>query len=169
MPRRAVFSKLTEWWMLVTSPGTHKKKTRQGNRSVKLFDCRHHFTVCRATGHVAVPTESANSRDWGESLGSSESKTWNSHSKRCTATPKCVTDTWTLLQPPESHGSSASVPVSIGACLPKHFLFTYCMIKTTMVHFFSPWAMFSQICSLRNCFPETLQSLHSNTVFRYYK
>lgn len=154
--------------MLVTSPVIHKKKTRQGNRSIKLADCRRHFTVSRAIGHVAVPTDSANSWDWGESLGRSESKTWNSHSKRCTATPKCVTDTWTLLQSLESQGSSASVPVSIGACLPTHFLSTRCMIKTTMAHF-SPWAMFSQICSLRNCFPETLQSLHRNTVFRYYK
>lgn len=52
-----------------------QKKNRQGDRSVKLFDRRHHLTVYRAIGHVAVPTESANSRDGGESLGSSKSKT----------------------------------------------------------------------------------------------
>ena len=67
-------------WMMNAGDLTRhtQKKTRQGDRSVKLFDRRHHLTVYRAIGHAPVPTESANSWDWGESLGSSKSKTWNS-------------------------------------------------------------------------------------------
>lgn len=81
---------------------------------------------------------------------------------------KCVMDTRTLWQAPEPYGSLTSVSVSIGACLPKYFLFAYCMIKTMMLILFFPWAMFSQICFLWNCSPETMPSMYSN-MFRHYK
>lgn len=152
----------------MTSPVTHEKKTAQDDRYIKLFDCSHHLTVYRAMIILLYPQSQPKQR-LGRKSGKflkakPEFPTPNTallHTKNVMDEPRCCS-LLSLTAPQPLCLSPMGLACPNISCSHTVWSRPHCYTS-------SPHGQCSPRFVLSEIVPETMWSMHSNTMSRYYK